>query len=49
MFDNEHEEFEALPITDRMEMVEQWNDEHEAVYQRVKAKTETLDNSMRCP
>ncbi len=47
-----YEEFEALSLTEKMDLVERWNNDHTADYERIKDKTDALNkylNEMASP
>jgi len=41
-----YEEFEALSLTEKMDLVDRWNEDHTAEYERIKAKTDDLNKYM---
>lgn len=38
-----YEEFEALSLTEKMDLVDRWNEDHTADYERIKAKSDDLN------
>ncbi|AYD00902.1 hypothetical protein [Neorhizobium sp. NCHU2750] len=38
-----YEEFEALSLTEKMDLVDRWNDDHTAEYERIKDKIDDLN------